>query len=235
MREQIEALRRLQDLDRRIGAARSELAEAPDLIAKRKKELEAKRAQAEARRAGVKARKRDCEAKERELKSLQGDIDKTQVQLNQAKSNEEYSGLLKKIEQIKAHVGAIEEETLLLYEAIEQEEAKLSGLPADVAKAEGDFASFARETSARSSARESELRDLEAQRATLAEIIPGETLSLYERTFEHHKERALAAVVDGICQGCFVEIIPNQQAILHGGHSMVTCKRCGRILFIEGV
>jgi len=72
-----------------------------------------------------------------------------------------------------------------------------------------------------------------ARQAKAAEIDP-EVLHRYERLRQRKDGVAVAAVTNGICEGCHVAIPQGRVAQILEGERLYTCEECGRILYVSG-
>ena len=80
-----------------------------------------------------------------------------------------------------------------------------------------------------------QLAEQERGRGELAAAIPDKQLSLYERIRGGNRSSgsAVCAVHGMYCQGCQMEITPQQYADLVAGNKVVLCRTCQRILALE--
>jgi len=76
------------------------------------------------------------------------------------------------------------------------------------------------------------LAELTAQRQARATGISPEDLEVYQRLRQRKGGRAVAAVQDGLCQGC--RMSPPSSQVQHAGQGkeLVFCNNCGRILHV---
>jgi len=69
------------------------------------------------------------------------------------------------------------------------------------------------------------------KRRTLMRHIPDSTVRVYDRLRMRHTD-AVVPVVDGACQGCFVQLPALVRVRLQNPREKVTCDHCGRILYV---
>lgn len=77
---------------------------------------------------------------------------------------------------------------------------------------------------------EGELAALEKERDTLRSGIDGELLELYDRLLAAKQNLAVVKVVEGICQGCRVELPGKDYDRFLKSEDVFRCTNCGRIL-----
>jgi len=170
---------------------------------------------------------------EAEVKAKQQESEKTQVAQNQAKGNEEFKLLGKKIDGLKAEIATLETKILEEYERADRRDPDLAALEAKNKEAKANAAKLNKEADALLAALKAELGRVEAERKQAIEGIDKGTLETYRQALERHGDRALAAVSGNVCQGCFTTIRPQQLSLLKARDQIVSCFECGRMLHFE--
>jgi len=229
----LEGLFKLHELDMQLFELRAKLAEGPEEIARRERTMEKATVTADEAEQAVKILKRDVELKQLDVQGRQAETLKWQGQLNAAKTNEEYNGLIRQIQGEKRRIGAIEEEILQLWEQIEAKEKVRNQMLAEKKQVAEGLAKFKEEIAADQADMEAKKGKLEAERAERARAISPEHLRFYERALERHQGRAMASCVDGNCTGCYMSLTANEQSKLLGGNEIMICRTCHRILYLE--
>jgi predicted nucleic acid-binding Zn-ribbon protein len=74
--------------------------------------------------------------------------------------------------------------------------------------------------------------ELSEHRQTLALALGAEDLNTYESLRQRKGGRAVAAVRDGICEGCRMSPPSSQVQHARSGPELVFCNNCGRILHV---
>jgi predicted nucleic acid-binding Zn-ribbon protein len=74
------------------------------------------------------------------------------------------------------------------------------------------------------------LEELREQRGSLIASIGPEEVAIYEGLRQRKAGRAVAAVKDGICEGCRMHPPSSQVQHARSGAELVFCNNCGRIL-----
>jgi len=228
----LKTLINLQEIDTKIGGLEAEAARLP-------KQIEAiHQAQAEAKKTvdTVKARldtaRKDLRAREKDLDDIAVKRTKSEARLYEVKTNVEYSAVLTEIETIKAQKAQAEEEILALMERqealaveIREAEARLHARDEQGKLDEG----VVREKLA---AVERELEGIRAQRAALANDVPRNILTDYDRILKARGGLAIAPVAaSAICGGCRVTIRPQAIQELKQATTLLHCESCGRFLY----
>jgi predicted nucleic acid-binding Zn-ribbon protein len=230
---ELETLIHLQEFDTRIAALDGEAARLPRQIEALQAALADATKAVESLKARVEATRKDLRARERDLDDIGVKRSKSESRLYEVKTNEEYSAVLREIEEIKRIKARIEEDILNLMEAQER-------LAAEVREAEGRLR--AREDQARKDEAvvreklavvQKELEGVRGERATLARNLPIGLLSNYERVLKARGGLAIAAVSSPafICGGCRVTIRPQAVQELRAATQLMVCESCGRYLY----
>ena len=79
---------------------------------------------------------------------------------------------------------------------------------------------------------QAQLEQLRKQRESLIAAIGPEEVTTYERLRQRKGGRAVAAVKDGICEGCRINPPSSQVQHARSGTELVFCNNCGRILHV---
>jgi uncharacterized protein len=241
--EVLEVLKKLQTVDRQLY----NLARMREYEPRRQREAEGTLASEESRLKDLNDRhtkyQKDISRKELDVKGRQEKINKLKSQLLSAATNREYQSFTKEIALEEAEKGKLEEELLEMMIGIE-------GFTAEEVKIKADMIEEKKKVDAIRAEVKSALEDIKKKEATLlaersevASKLESETLRRYEGLFKSRGGEAvvLAAYEPGTggeegqyqCKGCFMPLTHQMVNLLILGQEIVTCKSCGRILFIE--
>ena len=202
--------RLVQDVDKRIQATTKLVADAKDKMSQNQK------------------RRRDLE---NEVKDLKVQIGKYKRQLNEVKTNKEYTSLLHEIEEGQHKVDTLEEtiiaEMLAADDVEEEIKAALhrQGQEEEVLKKEKIVLDEKmKETEARHAA-------LTKEREALFPRIPREQMKLYEALFQKKGGTALSPVTGDFCAMCHMRVRPQMLNEIRDKTKVILCENCGRILY----
>ena len=207
----LEGIPRLaQDVDRKIQATTKLVADAKDKMAQNQK------------------KRRDLE---NEVKDLKGQIGKYKRQLNEVKTNKEYTALLHEIEETQHKVDTLEEtiiaEMLAADDVEEEIKAALHRQSQEeeiLKKEKVVLDEKLKETEARFAA-------LNKERDALLPRIPSEQLRLYEAIFQKKGGTALSPVTGDFCAMCHMRVRPQMLNEIRDKAKVILCEACGRILY----
>jgi predicted nucleic acid-binding Zn-ribbon protein len=202
--------RLVQDVDKRIQATTKLVADAKDKMSHNQK------------------KRRDLE---NEVKDMKVQIGKYKRQLNEVKTNKEYTSLLHEIEEGQHKVDTFEETIIAEMLAADdvEEEIKTAlhrqGQEEDVLKKEKIVLDEKmKETEARHAA-------LSKEREALLPRIPREQMKLYEAIFQKKGGTALSPVTGDFCAMCHMRVRPQMLNEIRDKTKVILCENCGRILY----
>jgi hypothetical protein len=126
-----------------------------------------------------------------------------------------------------------EDELLAAMLAGEDAEAVLCRAQANLARVEEVWQAAQAELLAQQAGLQAHLQQLGEQRATHVAAIPAGELAIYQNLRQRKAGRAVAAVKNGICEGCRMAPPTHQVHQAGVGKELVFCNNCGRILHVE--
>lgn len=233
MKDQLEKLYELQQIDTGIASREKALRELDDGSASAGKLAAAKKALASRREGigGLEATMRDKELRLRGAEEEQ-----------EARSKQAYGGtigdpkqlgaLQKKIEELGRLKDALEEEVLGLMEEIEGGEAAAAEQEAAVGKLERRTADLKARHTRETARLQEELAGLSGEREGVQSGIDAPLLKQYESIAGKTAGLAVAAVREGSCGGCRVSLPSTYGPKLKNRSELVRCESCRRILYL---
>lgn len=230
----LERLVELQRLDSEIAEVEAAAAAIPGVIRRIEEQLMKAKAALDAVTAETDRMTKLRRQQERELEEVTDQLKKRQSRLFEIKTNQEYSAVLKEIEGLKHKVSVLEEAILVLLDQIEVE---LKARAEEERRVRSSEAEALRDTQRK----EAELRQLRGRLSELQGARKGRSknveLSLLQQYLRLLKSRAglaVAPVRDGSCEGCHVALTPQLYNEVRRNEEILTCERCGRILYWRG-
>ncbi len=173
-------------------------------------------------------KRRDLESEVQDYKER---IIKYKRQLNEVKTNKEYSSLLKEIDETSTKIDTLEEkiiEEMLQADEIEKEikTANEKAAAAQHGLTERKQTIFQEKAEA-----EDKMRKLEKNREELLPKIPSEQLKLYTQLSAKKNGIVLSEIREEFCSMCHMRVRPQMVNELIAGSKIITCENCGRILY----
>lgn len=231
MNEEIKQLTELQVIDLQISRLDEEIETKQIQVSKLEQA-------SEERKTAIMELKEKMEAADRRRQELENEhadeiahLKDRQSKMMQVQTNREYQSLLKEIEDGKRANKEREEEIVRL---LEQTESFAKIMKEQIQSAESEEKILVEETRKA----DSHAAELSGKKAAIAKerdaMIEGFSPSLlkkYDMLRERRNGRAVVGVVNGVCQGCFMNIPPQQYNELLRGDRMLFCPTCQRILY----
>lgn len=230
----LERLVELQRLDSEIAEVEAAAAAIPGVIRRIEEQLMKAKAALDAVTAETDRMTKLRRQQERELEEVTDQLKKRQSRLFEIKTNQEYSAVLKEIEGLKHKVSVLEEAILVLLDQIEVE---LKARAEEERRVRSSEAEALRDTQRK----EAELRQLRGRLSELqgarkgrSKNVESSLLQQYLRLLKSRAGLAVAPVRDGSCEGCHVALTPQLYNEVRRNEEILTCERCGRILYWRG-
>jgi predicted nucleic acid-binding Zn-ribbon protein len=146
------------------------------------------------------------------------------------KNPKELASLQQEVEMFKARRGRLEEKALEVIDQVEQSEASVAGITAELKTLTAEWQRQQEQLAGEKTKLQAALADLKQKWQQLSEQVEPETVEFYQELRER-KGTAVARVEQGICRGCRISLpITDLQRVR--GNNLVQCSSCGRILFL---
>jgi predicted nucleic acid-binding Zn-ribbon protein len=233
MLPQIQELLVLQDRDRRLISLREDLARVPKDEARAKDKFSGDT-------AAVQKAKDAVMANEVEMKKIQLDsgtrkttIQRLKTQQFETRKNDEFTALGHEVKRYEAEMDVLETRELELMEKGDGLRAVLAAAEAGFAKTKQLVAEDLQSLVERRKRIETELEEVKAEREKLAAKAPEAMMPLYDRLIKNKNGLAVVPVHAGQCTGCHMKLVASTLVKVQGGHDIVQCENCGRILYPE--
>ena len=223
----------LQDRDRKLRQLKLELKRAP----LERKDMESRAAGTTSTLEAAKLKAKEIEVKRKELENEVGThrqrINKYQQQKLETKKNEEYQAITHAIGTIEKEITGLEDRELELMEAAETQKPIIASAEKEAAATKAQVERQFADLDAKVKAIDTQMQEVQAERAKLAAEVEEDLLDTYQRLFDTKDAQAVVALTNEICQGCHVK---SQTHVIHAvkaGKAVTTCLYCGRILYPE--
>lgn len=234
MNIQLSRLLALQEINNKITDCRNNIDALNASVKNKREEVELARGKIGEIKEEIKLNKKEEDRRELDLKSNEEDITKLLIQLNQAKSNDEYSALNKRIEEERRQDSALEDEILELMARSDGLKTRTEELQKSVDALEAELSGMEEKAGIDVAAFEKEIDELQNRvNGIEAEIDPG-LLDQYRRVFERKlgDVMAVADEVALVCRGCNMSVPRQLINEILKDDAIVFCKSCNRILYI---
>ena len=234
MNIQLSRLLALQELNNKIADCRYNIDALNASVKNKREEVELARGKIGEIKEEIKHNKKEEDRRELDLKSNEEDINKLLIHLNQAKSNDEYSALNKRIEEERRQDSALEDEILELMASSDGLKARTEELQKSVAALEAELSGMEEKAGIDVAAFEKEIDELQNRVNGIEAEIDPDLIDKYRRVFERNlgDVMAVADEVALVCRGCNMSVPRQLINEILKDDAIVFCKSCNRILYI---
>ncbi|MGH7834447.1 MAG: zinc ribbon domain-containing protein, partial [Candidatus Binatia bacterium] len=233
LREQIEILASLQNIDREI---KSKMHVKGALLAELEnwnERLEAKKIEVDAGRKDWLEREKLRQDKDRTLQEESAKAVEKRMRMTRIKNIKELQALQREIDQSKQNNSVIEEDLIKLMEELEGYGANLKLKEEELRGLEEQWTAKRGEIEAQLAQIEQAVADVSKGRQDLATRLAADLIGRYELIFSRRGGTAVVEVLGGICQGCHMNIPPQLYNEIMKAERLHLCPSCNRILYYK--
>jgi len=227
----IESLLVLQDRDQKIRILRLELKNLPD----ERISLDTKLAAGSSQLTAAKEQARNVELEKKKLEmeaqAKRDSIAKFRTQQFQTRKNEEFQALTNEIKRFEADIEKIEDREIELMEEAEKLKGTVTEAEKHHAQTKAHTDRQIAEIASKIKTIETQLADLDAERAKLSEGIDEDLLYQYNKLFANKGGLAVVALEHETCMGCHMKLTTQTAVRVKGNREILNCEQCGRILY----
>jgi uncharacterized protein len=185
-------------------------------------------------KAAVDAAIKERRAHEKDLEAHEAHTEKMKSHAASLKTNKEYQAHLFELELANKKRGDFEEKILLSMDKVDQLQKAADELQDKKNALEKVFAQEKHALDAQDKELAAEFAKLEGQYREASGKIEKSLLARYNQVKASRKDQPLAAVRDGICAGCRLQIPPQLIAQVKRSDDLHVCPYCRRMLYWEG-
>ena len=229
----LKALKTVAALDATILELEAQQKSIPKLIEEKKSGLTHAQGEFEKKNAEFKDLLAKTALKENDLKSAEQAVIKFREQIGQAKSNKEFQALQHEILSKEADNARLEDAVLLQMQKSDKKKEERDAIAAELKQAEDKIDDECDEFDKKLKVLGAEIDGLQEKREAAKKDVPADILGKYERLIDRRGQTAMVAVINGTCQGCFMQLRAETMAHLKKGADLVFCHSCARILYLD--
>lgn len=232
MKDQLQLLERLQEIDVQIDRHEKDLARVPLEVQDIARNLVLIRREIAEFEERLEAVQKDLRKKETDLNAEQEKIKRSERRLLNIKNQKEHNALSREVKLGKKVSGEIEESVLEFMGQIESLTRILERKRNDYQEFEKRLLEKKAEAQEVESGANSALTSLNSEKLNVSEAIEGQFLKRYV-TVKKARGNAVAELKNGSCTGCNMAIPPQLNIKVLKQEEMVICPNCNRILFVK--
>lgn len=234
MSQKLAPLLALQKLDLRIMEIKDQRRKIPERLSVAEAPLRELTQQGAELAQSIEGYAKERRSREKDLETHEAQTEKMKSHAANLKTNKEYQAHLFEVELANKKRGEIEEQILLVMEKIEQAQQAAKEVQAKADTAKQVFTAEKKLLDGQDRELAEELAKLEAEHATASQSVDKGLLARYNQVRAAKKEQAMAAVRNGMCAGCRLQIPPQLIAQVRRSEDLHLCPYCRRILYWEG-
>lgn len=235
----LEALHKLQEIERRIAAIRSKADGRRRRIQLHQRALQKQEAIIEEKNAVIRDRRMEIDRIDLDLKAREEFLCKHREALNRAKTNKEYAAILTTLNSEKADSAKQESCQLQVMTDLDDQRAEAEASIAErnrmaerIADAQSDLEQYLEDHA-------KETKDLDQQRSAASEEVSPSILTTFRRVADKHEGQAMGEVTvlnakrnEYACGGCNIAITLEAVLALRARDELQMCPSCGMILYL---
>jgi hypothetical protein len=233
LKEETKKLIELQEIDKQIMQLESRLEEIPNDIRAIEEDyrfFEESFINAEKSLKNIQVQKKD---KDNDIQSIEEEIKKHQMELNNLKSNDAYSAVLKAIEICNEKKRAAEDEILAMMEKEEQLIAVRKDSEKKLKEKKDSSVRAIAELNSEIQRLKTLLEETNGLRAEATNNIEQGILYKYENLKRRKHGIAIVPLEEDSCGGCHVMFTAQQVSNVIRGNELVICNTCMRIVYFD--
>lgn len=230
MKEQLDLLWRLQEVEMAIVEAQRSFEEYPQKRQKLEKALEQKDQEVLRTQKEIEELEKKRRRMEKDLEELRERLKKSKIRLLEVKNNKEYEAVLNEIEWAKSAISDLEEQILVVMEDLEKRQSEFPSLKERVRKEKEQISAQIKGLEEEQKELQKKVVQWQRERVEVLKVADPEALRLYE-SLKKRRGIAIALVKQEVCQGCFMRIPPQLYNEILKNEKIYTCPNCQRILY----
>jgi predicted nucleic acid-binding Zn-ribbon protein len=231
LKNKLSSLIRLQDCDNRIKEVNTQKREGPLRIQQLRADLTKQEEKFNEVNYKIESLKKERHVIEQDIQDLDNKTEKSNIKLNNIKSNKEYRSALKEIDDLSREKSLREDKLIQIMEEIED-------LEKIILKNKDEYEALKKQFTLDEEAVNQELIELdkksgllENQRKTFSREVDQDLLRTYLFLRERKGGQAISSIVGGVCQACHIGIPPQQFNELKKCIALMTCPNCNRVIY----
>jgi len=230
---QIGELIKLQEVDKEIFKFEKKLKEFPALIAKIDEKIKESIEIVENAKIKLKDNQKIRNKLELDVEDYKGKINNKKSELNNIKTNKEYSAMLSEIEFLEKKKEEAEEKVIASLIETDEIQKEIKKAEEEREKIKTKYEKEKEEINKERGEVEKELKLMQEKREKVVSQIDEEYINLYVNLGKSKGGIPLSKVKNGFCSECYMKIRPQILVEIKKSDKIITCENCGRILYIE--
>ncbi len=230
----IEKLLMIQRIDLEIDEIRHGAKTYPEKLARCESDYNEKKKLLEAAQFQLEGLERERFDLEDSLKLEEQRLKKSKARLNEIKTNYEFQAMRREIESTEHSNKELEDQALKKVEEIEGLKNKIEEYRMQFDSSQKELTQIKDEVALRTSEFDGVIKTKVQEQENLEKEIDRSLLGRYRLIRQRKHRDALVEVIEGACQGCFMNVPPQMtNEILRQGVGIYQCPNCQRLLYCK--
>ena len=230
MRNVIEQLRVLNDLDVQLQSIQRDLDRLPKALAEKEEQAKLLRDQMERKKAEVQRLKADADAQDLELKSGLDTLKRLANQMNVMRTSKEFDVVRRQMDAQRVWNSQIEDKALALMSQADERQKEVDNLSTQLSEQEQVVVEEKERVDKELKELHQQYGGLKEKRDGLAKDVPDKELAIYDRIVVNRGQAIATVNAMGYCGTCHMKLPPQVHNLALLAQELVTCPSCGRIL-----
>jgi len=231
LKEGLEKLYALQQLDDKIREMEISLKDIPETIKRLEQERDGKATIIENTRQKLKENIKEREKLEKEIVVVKEKIKKYKDQVDKATTNKEYQGFMAEIKYEEENIASLEEKVIETMVESDEIMNEIRESEAEFKKIGEEYDRKIRDLKQTMEYNKEKLAKTGKNRAAARTTIPAKLLTLYDAIAGKRYGKVVSPVETEFCGVCNVKIRPQHLNELIAARAISRCESCGSILF----
>lgn len=230
MRNVLEHLMELQEVDSRLHQLESLRGDLPHQVSRLNNQFEETKQDLEDKEVQLSNYRKERSTNEIEIEALEEKQKKYQSQLYEVTNNKEYDAVTHEIEAVKLDIETRESRVLELMDLESETAEAIEAVKARMAELEDQLDQNRVELESRMAKTEKEELTLQDKRGKILRKITPRIFTSYERIRKAKNGFAVSPVLRNACGGCYTSLPPQRVLEIRQMDRLYLCEVCGRIL-----
>lgn len=233
MKEQIERLRELQELDLKLDTLKKEKREITDRLELNKSFLQKLISDLELQKERLEEIRVDLEEKKKEYHNVNESLALRKKRLSSVTNTKEYTSVEKEIDTQTKALEVVRAQIVTLVESITATEESISTKEGKIVQLRESIAMEVFGSKEEIEAFNKKIEELAKQEEAARAAVSKPVMYKYDFIRKRRHGQAIAAAKDGHCEGCYMALPPQEFIEIQRGQKLITCPSCQRILYFE--
>jgi predicted nucleic acid-binding Zn-ribbon protein len=234
MKQQLEQLARLQEIDDQLAMLERSKGDYPQRIEELENTLNMRLQDAESVEKSQDELEKEKRQLERHVSDHEGKLEKLQTRLAEVKTNKEWDALQKEMDAVKEGLSDEEERLLEIMEELDTIGAAAETDDAELKDYRSSAETEIQDLKEKLGSVDMKMAKIRSERDALTVQIDDNLKRIYNRVKQGKQGTAVVPVVRGACGGCYNRIPPQTLTEVRRAEAPVTCENCGRIIIWFG-